>query len=532
MKMEGCSALQSGKITIAELVYCIYFAMMLFAKGIGLYEGQAVYNIILVLGVVLIACKIALTEHTLYEYIWMMLLGILSLIVYRNSGEKGIIIYTLMIVGIKGVSVKRLFVVGAVIWTGCFAVMHFLTMTGLIEDVFMVHDKLGLGYLLRWSFGYPHPNVLHVSYVILLVFVLYTVRADKRKLLVATLIGFIGNLYVFLFSLSYTGVLLAVLYLVLNYYFCTRKAFTRLEKGIIYMVFPGCALFSIVGPLVIKGRLFELINKAINTRFAMSKYFLETQPITLFGTRMDVPNYRYTLDCSYTYAFMHYGIIAFVLICLGYMLLIRNCLKKDKRKELAVILGLAIAGITEPFMFNTSYKNPALLFMGVYLFAASMRVVEKLPSVLGRKILWCSFGKRELVGMKEKTQKEARYKFSTKEIRSMVGIFCLVAMIGSAVYAVAAQMPKSIYVPDSIADDIHNEPSYLTQEEIDEIAADGAWVMAYYGEEERMYCYDGMTLTFEYVRGIVRTGVWAGGVACGLAAIILHHRHRRAIIKG
>ena len=523
--------MQSGKMTVAELVYGVYFAIMLFAKGIGLYEGQTVYNLILVLSVVLIACKIALTEHTIYEYIWMMLLGLLSLIVYRNSGEKGIIIYTLMIVGIKGVSVKRLFAVGAIVWTCCFAVMHFLTMTGFLKDVFMVHDKLGIGYLLRWSFGYPHPNVLHVSYVILLVFVLYTVQTDKRKLLAATIIGFIGNLYVFLFSLSYTGVLLAVLYLVLNYYFCTRKAFTSLEKGIIYLIFPACVLFSIVGPLVIRGRLFDLINKAINTRFAMSKYFLETQPITLFGTRMDVPNYRYTLDCSYTYAFMHYGIVAFVLIFLGYTLLIRNCIKKDNRKEMAVILGLAIAGITEPFMFNTSYKNPALLFMGVYLFSVSMRVAEKLPALFGKKILWCSFGKQELAGMKEKNQKELRRKFSAKEIRTMVGIFCFAAVIGGVVYAATAQMPKSIYVPDSIADDIHNEPSYLTQEEIDEIAADGAWVMAYHGEEERMYCYDGMTLTFEYVRGIVRTGVWAGGLACGLAVIVLHHRCRRGIIK-
>ena len=532
MSREECKAIQTEKMTVAELVYDIYFAIMLFAKGIGLYEGQAAYNLILVAGTLLIFIKILLTQHSVYEYIWMALLSLLSLVVYKNSGEKGLIIYTLMLIGVKGVSVKRLFAIGAVIWTGCFFIMHFLTMTGVVPDVFLIHDKLGLGYLLRWSFGYPHPNVLHISYVVMLIFLLYMVRDDKQKLRSWTIVGFLGNLYVFLFSLSYTGVILATLYLILNYYFCTRRSFTCLEKWLINLVFPVCVVFSIIGPLVIRGRLFDLIDKMINTRFSLSKYFLETQPITLLGTYMDVPNYRYTLDCSYTYAFMHYGVIPFLLICIGYVLLIRNCLKENKRKELAVILGLAIAGITEPFLFNTSYKNPAFLFMGAYLFTLSAHIVSRLPSIFGKQIQCLKVGNRSItIGSAKQEQKETVSSgFTGKERRTLIILFLAAAVIAGGIYGFTVQMPESIYVPDSIADDIDNEPDYLTQEEIDSIAEEGAWVMAYYGEQERMYRYEGTIITVEYIRGIVRTGVWTGGIVTCLAAIFLHHRKRSAII--
>ncbi len=518
------------KLTVAELCYYAYFALMLFAKGIGLYEGQTAYNLIFIAATLLIGMKIALTEHTLYEYLWMALLVVMSLIVYRNSGEKGLFIYTLMLIGVKGVSVKRLFAIGAVVWSGCFIVMHFLTMTGIVQDVFLVHDKLGVGYLLRWSFGYPHPNVLHVSYVILLVFFMYCIGTDKRKLRIFTILGFLGNLYVFFFSLSYTGVILTTVYLILNYYLCVRKKITRVERWLIYLVFPGCVLFSIAGPLVIKGRLFDLINKAINTRFYLSKYFLENQPITLFGTRMNVPNYRYTLDCSYTYAFMWFGVIPFLIICIGYIWLIGKCLKNDKRKELAIILGLSIAGIAEPFLFNTSYKNPTFLFMGVALFTASAATVPGLPHVLNCRIQWLKIGNKE-IGCMYGRPKKKQESFSAKEKWGVVGVFFAAALIGGSIYAATVQMPERIYVPDSITDDTDQEPAYMTQEEIDEAEENGALILAYYGEQERMYHYEGITITIEYIRGIIRTGIWTGGVTTGVAVLILHGKKRRAIIN-
>ena len=138
-------------LNVAEIAYYFYFAVMAFAKGIGLYDGMWPYTAALILGAVFIIAKLALTEHTLAE--WIFILGMLGLgmLVYHNSGEKGILIYIAMIVAMKKVPVRRLFSIGLVIWGSTFVIQTILTLTGVKPDIFVIHAKLGLGYIIRLS---------------------------------------------------------------------------------------------------------------------------------------------------------------------------------------------------------------------------------------------------------------------------------------------------------------------------------------------------------------------------------------------
>ena len=52
---------------IGEGIYLLYFAVMIGARAAGLYEGMRVYNILLVLGLMLFACKMLLTTRGLKE---------------------------------------------------------------------------------------------------------------------------------------------------------------------------------------------------------------------------------------------------------------------------------------------------------------------------------------------------------------------------------------------------------------------------------------------------------------------------------
>lgn len=54
-------------LQVAEIAYYLYFAIMVFAKGIGLYEGMWPYTASLLIGAAFILIKLALTEHTLAE---------------------------------------------------------------------------------------------------------------------------------------------------------------------------------------------------------------------------------------------------------------------------------------------------------------------------------------------------------------------------------------------------------------------------------------------------------------------------------
>ena len=43
-------------------------------------------------------------------------------------------------------------------------------------------------------------------------------------------------------------------------------------------------------------------------------------------------------------------------------------MKEQRGIELLMVFALLAAGLTEPFLFNTSYKNISLLLLGAYLF--------------------------------------------------------------------------------------------------------------------------------------------------------------------
>ena len=168
-------------IRIEEIFYYLFFAVMLFAKGIGLYEGMVEFNICMLIAMLFWGLKVFLTEHTLGEWIKMGLLLLLGLLIYISSGQKTAFIYILVVVGMKNIPVKRVFKVGLLVWAAAFFGTIFLALTKQIPDLALVHSKLGLGHIIRWSLGYPHPNVLHISYVILLAFIFYLVRLNKNS---------------------------------------------------------------------------------------------------------------------------------------------------------------------------------------------------------------------------------------------------------------------------------------------------------------------------------------------------------------
>ncbi len=84
---------ENTTIQLSELIYLAYFTVMFGARAIGLYEGMLPYNIMLVTGMLLFLLKIAMTRHTYGEYLLIGVLLFISLIVYYNTGEKGLLLY-------------------------------------------------------------------------------------------------------------------------------------------------------------------------------------------------------------------------------------------------------------------------------------------------------------------------------------------------------------------------------------------------------------------------------------------------------
>lgn len=519
-----------------EIFYYHFFAILLFAKGIGLYDGMKEFTICLLAAFLCFAVKICLTEHTLGELLQMAVLLGMGFLSWRNSGEKAAFIYIAVIVGMKHVPVKRVFKVGAVIWTIAFFGTAILALTRQIPDLALVHSKLGLGHIIRWSLGYTHPNVLHISYVILLVFFFYLARLNRRQLLISTGAAYLFNFYIFLYSVSYTGVILTTVYLLLNLYLNLRTKESRLEKILIMCVFPVCALLSVIGPVAVKGRMFDILNKMMNTRWNLSRYFLTHQPITLFGGRMtDLPDTSYSIDCSYVYALMYYGIVLFVLLCAAYFLTVRYEVKTEKRRELAIMLSFFIAGMSEPFMANLSFKNLTLLFIGEYYYQAAPFWQR---GVVGRIA-----GKRvRITPWTEKEMKLALPEWSgLHDLPAYLKGNCLkiltagiaAALLSGGIYYYTAKPADCVYADTGLSDYWSGEKVYLNAAELPD-----DWNSIIVGNADgntEMYVLTGNIVWLEQVRESVSIGLGVGMftmIASGFIAVWLGKKRCRGKEKG
>ena len=133
---------------------------------------------------------------------------------------------------------------------------------------------------------------------------------------------FAGNCYIFLYSISYTGFAITTVYLLANLYWQSRGKFGKIEQIVCECVFPLCVLLSVAGPLVLKGKLFDIVNKLLNTRLYLSSLFLKKENITLFGNNIgSLTSAVKTMDCSYVYGLIAYGVLFFGSITVGYICL-------------------------------------------------------------------------------------------------------------------------------------------------------------------------------------------------------------------
>jgi hypothetical protein len=374
----------SFNISISELLYLCFFGMMFFAKGIGLYDGQMAYKIFLVLAFLCIVVKMCITRHTNIEWVIIFLLLILAAVIYRMSGDKGVLICMVMIVAMKNVSVKKVFQMGIVVWSVSMGGRFLVSLLSLEHVKTAVQTKNILGDVLRYFMGFSHPNVLHISYLVLTALIIYCIWDNYhwRHLLWLAF----GNLFLFFYSYSFTGALGVMLYILLSYY-VKRVKIGRFQYFLVRLFFPFYVLLSIIFPVVLQGKYFKFADNFFNNRINFARHFLTFENMSFFGNKVaDITTDIITMDNSLVMALVIYGVPIFLLICVGYIGTISAYIKKQKNMELAMICCFFIAGITEPFLFNTSFKNLTLLFVGeqFFLFLAGKFPDQKQIAILSK----------------------------------------------------------------------------------------------------------------------------------------------------
>lgn len=113
-RMRLGNLVKKHTLKLSELCFYVFFISLLFAKGIGLYDGQSAFKVFLMIALIGWAGKAVLTGYTVREMLTYSAILILGGAVYLISHEKGVIFLVLLLCGLKNISVKKLFQVGTV----------------------------------------------------------------------------------------------------------------------------------------------------------------------------------------------------------------------------------------------------------------------------------------------------------------------------------------------------------------------------------------------------------------------------------
>ncbi len=518
----------TNSIKIYELIYYIYFLVLFGAKAVGLYDGQTLYNACLVLGVLAFGAKVLSTRHNLAEYLVMASILSVGALTYLCSGEKGLLLYFTMMLGMKGINEERVMRIGLWVLGASYFTLYLMAVTGIIPELNHMNRRTGYGYLLRHSLGYPYPNTTHTTLLILLILFFYLYKADSiKQLLKASIIAMLLNLYIYAYTVSLTGLLSITIYLAVNLYLQARTHRSGLENALIRLLFPAIVIFSIVGPLLARGSVFTFLNKLLHKRYEYALYFLTNEKITLFGSYFKKPPTNwYMLDNSFLYLFLQLGVIPFAVVCILYLLWIKRLVSENKTRELAIIITFCFIGMSDPFLFNLSYKNLTFIFLGKWLYDALTKQADKYPAILKKEFLILPFGEKELA-CKPLFSSKAKsffagpfYEIGTHIIKYAL-IFAIIGMIGSVCYSKAVAEPQVLYVNTKIADPYFKHKNIeMTQEEVDLALAEGNIVEGYNPEDPTMYVFKKKAPHMEYIRSIISCGLWAGLISVLLISVI------------
>lgn len=497
------------EIRISELLYLCFFALMLVIKGIGLYDGQAAYKVLLLVSLGLLFFKMCITNHNIREWGIIIFVSILMLLVYLNCKEKGILICTLTILGMKGVSVERVFKVGLWTWGITMWSNIIFHLLNIETSGYKVHEKLGLGHVFRWDLGFSHPNVLHVSYLVFCGFLIYNLKEKYQWKWCLGLMA--GNLLIFLYSISYTGIIVVTFYLALSWYINIRKEMSRLEYSLLGLIFPVAVVISLLSPILLPDKIFNILNKIFSNRLVLAEYYLIPENIKLFGNNLeDITTHILTMDNAYVFSLVIYGIAIFALIIFSHMLLICSCIKQKRKRELALILCIAIAGITEPFLFNTSFKNISLIFLGAMLFS------EKQENI-GCNTKWALIPRKDMTLVFDLTKWEL-LKRKTIDVlkvnkKRIIYTSTMLGFVIALLVAVCKKMPEAYIVP-RIHVDIESDETWYIQD-VDNSEYSNMVILDYKDAETKMQILDGNIIAMEYIRACVAAfvvGLFATGI--------------------
>lgn len=514
-------------VTIQEACYYGFFILLSLAKGLGLYEGQKLFYLLVLPALALGLLKILLTPYTKGQAVLQTLLLALVAVVYFESRQIAIFFVAFTVLGMKHISAKKVLRIALWVWSICAVALSVVSFFCLENTVYRVHEKLKMGHIFRWSLGFTHPNILHITYLMLCALVILVL--EERYGWKAYVLLMLGNFLVFFYSVSYTGFGIVAVLLTGGVYVRLRPRFCFVEKLLANLVLPSCLLLSFVLPFFLYdcfgmiriggvpwiGIWTHRLNNLLNTRIWLAEQFLKAGYTSLFGTDVSqVVTSSMNMDCSYLWSYINYGIILTVVLMIGYFALLFYDTHKQRTRELAVIVCFLAAGWTEQLLFNSSFKNITLILLGEFLFLQKEGAAEySLLFLIPKQWREVTIPLAKLPGRMWNCLL-AVYRIHKGKVCVCAAAGALAGLLGCALLY---REPAGYVVPRFYTDGMSGESVCLESEEDPDY--EGYRIMNYMDAQTPMQVVSGKAVQLETARYYVGSALIGG--LLGAAAIIL-----------
>ena len=347
-----------------DLLTYLYFFIITFCKGIGLSGNNKIYIIASLFGTLLILLKIFTTSLKKNDFLALSLITIIGIVDYFVGGTTTILFTALALWCLKDTEVKE--IIKIMFWTRLFTflIMIFLSTTGIIDNAIVEQYRIGLGTIKRYTLGYSHPNFTHSAFAII-VFLGGYLYGKKFNVFHIIAIGII-NYALYTYTISRTGFLIVMMYLIVLYFHHRLKIVKKIEsktlKPLFFIIF-GLSLFC-----AFYYRELNIINKIdqiLTGRIYYLNYLINNYKIPLFGSNI----YEGTIifDNGY-FSLLYEGGILATIYYMYFLIKSNNYLvKHQKSDEILLVIIFMIYCIFESYYPNI-LMNPSLLMFSYSIF--------------------------------------------------------------------------------------------------------------------------------------------------------------------
>ena len=521
------------KLHISELLYYLMLLCFMGTKAVGLDESQWPFWIAILLGGLFFLTKLIMTRYSITEWVINATLLALGITVLARNGHLEVLLAVTIIVGIKGVYIKRAMKVSLIIWGPLFCATVIRALFGIRPGYISTQMKVGIDYgVIRYSLGFTHPNVLHITFFLVVMLILYCTSVKGKRLYLLSLLLFAMNVYVFLYSLSYTGFIVVSICLIVNILLSKHNKGKLVVQLVSLLVCLLCFIMPVIGQYILPDSLLTIINRLINQRFMWAgKAFMDT-PLSLFGstTTLTVPS----LDSSYAYILFYHGLIVFGLYLLGYLYSVLRAIRDNRRQDVSLLISMGISGITEQYMGNISLKNVSLLLIGDNLYnyllpKFNLRIAN---CILRRKdissenipfyIPFSLDGEISMGGLHSLKIRVKRYFKGTQWLRCILPAI-LITILANIIFSIVWIEPKMVYkvVTDGI---LESEPIIYNESTHPEFNSKEVFVIGELKDGCIVTALSWVDTRTETTRGRISVSVWSFIFGYMVIAFILNIR--------